>query len=115
MNDSYSLVLLNGTGHYDSIEEWASQAQEETRHMCTICNEHVFIRYGFDSMPSLFVIEFSNQELDINLLIDIQLQNNQHRLRLAGVVYYGQHHFAAKLFYLMDRFGFTMELLQEEI
>lgn len=30
MNDSYSLVLLNGTGHYTSIQEWASRRQEET-------------------------------------------------------------------------------------
>ena len=44
--------------------------------MCTICNEPVFIKYAFqvDNMPSLFVIEFSNQVLHINLLIDIQLQ-----------------------------------------
>jgi hypothetical protein len=99
MNDSYSLVLLNGTGHYNSIQELASRGQEETRHMCTICNEHILIKYGFDNMPSLFVFEFSNQVLHINLLIDVQLQNNQHtRLRLAGVIYYGQHHFTAQIF-----------------
>jgi hypothetical protein len=64
LNDSYSLVLLNGTQHYNSIQEWASQRQEETRHTCTICNEHVFIKYGFEvMMPSLFVFEFSNQAL----------------------------------------------------
>ena len=33
----------------------------------------------------------------MHLLIDIQMQNVQHRLRLAGIVYYGQHHFTAKL------------------
>jgi hypothetical protein len=99
MHDSYSLVLLNGTGNYNSIQEWASRGQEETRHTCTICNEPVFIKYGFDNimMPSLFVFEFTNQELRINSLIDIQLQNVQHRLRLAGVVYYGQHHFTAQI------------------
>ena len=99
MSDSYSLVLLNGTGHYNSIQEWASRGQEETRHTCTICNEHVFIKYGFDNlnMPSLFVFEFSNQVLHINLLIDIQLQNDPQRLRLAGVIYYGQHHFTAQI------------------
>ena len=37
--------------------------------------------------------QFSNQVLHINFLIDIQLQNDQYRLRLTGVVYYGQHHF----------------------
>src|ERR1700678_1232154 len=52
---------------------------------------------SFDNTPSLFVVEFSNQVLNINLLIDIQLQNDQHRLRLAGVVYYGQHHFTAQI------------------
>ena len=31
------------------------------------------------------------------MLINIQLLNNQHRLRLAGVVYYGQHHFTAQI------------------
>ena len=33
MNDSYSLVFLNGAGHYNSIQEWATCGQEETRHM----------------------------------------------------------------------------------
>ena len=58
MNDSYSLVLLNGTEPYDSIQEWAARRHEETRHRCTICNERVFIKYGFENMPSLFVFEF---------------------------------------------------------
>jgi len=96
-HDSYSLVMLNGTGYHNSIQEWALRGQEETRHTCTICNEHVFIKYVFDNTPTLFVFEFSNQVLNINLLIDIQLQNDQHRLRLAGVVYYGQHHFTAQI------------------
>ena len=97
MNDSYSSVLLNGTGHYNSIQEWASQGHEVTRHTCTISNERIFIKYGFNIMPSLIVFEFSNQVLHIDLLINIQLQNYQHRSRLAGVVYYGQHHFTAQI------------------
>ena len=48
-------------------------------------------------MPSLFVFEFSNQALHIDLLINVQLKNDQNRLRLAGVVYYGQHHFKAQI------------------
>ena len=48
-------------------------------------------------IPSLFVFEFSNQVLHLDLLINIQLQNDQSRLRLAGVVYYGQHHFTAQI------------------
>ena len=48
-------------------------------------------------MPSLFVFEFSNQELHINSLINIQMQNGQERLRLAGVIYYGQHHFTSQI------------------
>ena len=36
LNDSYSLVLLNGTEHYNSIQAWVSRGQEETRHTCTI-------------------------------------------------------------------------------
>ena len=97
MNDSHSLVLLNGTGHYNSIQEWASRGQEETRHTCSICDEPVFIKYGFNNMPSLFVFEFSNQELHINSFINIQIQNDENRLRLAGVIYYGQHHFTAQI------------------
>ena len=98
LNDSYSLVLLNGTEHYDSIQEWASRRQEETRHTCTVCNERVFIKYGFEVViPSLFVFEFSNQALHIDLSINVQLKNDQNRLRLAGVVYYGQHHFTAQI------------------
>jgi hypothetical protein len=38
-------------------------------------------------------------------------------MRLAGIIYYGQHHFQLqhKLFYQMDRFGFMMELRREGI
>src|SRR5437016_2389015 len=93
------ILLLNGTGDYNSIQEWASRGQEGTRHTCSICDEHVFIKYSFDNiiMPSLFVFENSNQVLHINLFINVQMQNDQHRLRLAGVVYYGQHHFTGQI------------------
>jgi hypothetical protein len=97
LNDSYSLVLLNGSGHYESTREWALRGQEETRHACTVCNEHVFIEYCFTGIPSLVVFEFGNQVLHINLLINIQLHNGNHSMRLAGVVYYGQHHFTAQI------------------
>jgi hypothetical protein len=98
LNDSYSLVLLNGTGHYESTREWALRGQEETRHACSVCNEHVFINYSFTEMPSLVVFEFGNQVLHINLLIDIQLHNGHNTsMRLAGVVYYGQHHFTSQI------------------
>ena len=52
---------------------------------------------GAAALTAQVVFEFSNQVLHINLLINIQLQNYQHRLRLAGVVYYGQHHFTAEI------------------
>ena len=55
MNDSYSLVFLNGAGHYNSIQEWATHGQEEKRHTCTICNEPIFIKYVFDNMPPLLL------------------------------------------------------------
>jgi hypothetical protein len=99
LNDSYSLVLLNGLGHYESTQEWALRGQEETRHSCTICNELVHIKYSFTDIPSLLVFEFGNQVLHINLLIDIQIHNGHpsHSMRLAGVVYYGQHHFTAQI------------------
>ena len=48
-------------------------------------------------MPPLIVFEFSNQAIHINLFINIQLENGQHRMRLAGVVYYGQHYFTAQI------------------
>ena len=66
MNDFCCLVFLNGTGQYNSIQEWASHGQEKTRDMCNICNEHVFIKYGFDNLPSSLVFEFSNQVLHVN-------------------------------------------------
>jgi hypothetical protein len=97
MNDSHSLVLQNGTEHYNSTQEWASRGQEETRHTCTTCNEQIFIKYSFDDMPSLIVFEFANHVLHINQLINIQMRNGQHRMRLAGIIYYGQHHFTAHI------------------
>ena len=48
-------------------------------------------------MPLLFVFEFSNQALHIDLSINVQLKNDQNRLRLTVVVYHGQHHFTAQI------------------
>jgi hypothetical protein len=97
INDSYSLVLLSGADHYDSINEWAIRRDEETRHICNTCNDSVFINYSFTNMPSLIVFELANHVLHIDLLIDLQPCNGNHRMRLAGVVYYGQHHFTAQI------------------
>ena len=52
-------------------------------------------KYCFTDMPSLVAFEFGNQVLHINLLIDIGHQSQS--MRLAGVVYYGQHHFTAQI------------------
>ena len=75
----------------------------------------VFIKYVFDNMPPLIVFDFSNQAMHINLFINIQLENGQHRMRLAGVVYYGQHHFTAQII-LSDRQAWLYDgIVQEEI
>ena len=84
MNDSYSLVFLNGAEDYNSIQGWATHGQEETRHTCTIFSQPIFIKYVFENMPPLIVFEFSNQAIHINLFINIQLEN-------------GQHHFTAQI------------------
>ena len=43
MNNSYSLVLMHGAGHYQSTSEWSLQRENETCHMCATCGERVFI------------------------------------------------------------------------
>src|SRR5271168_4350938 len=47
MNNSYSLVLMHGAGHYDSTSEWSLRREDETRHVCATCDERVFIQYSF--------------------------------------------------------------------
>jgi hypothetical protein len=96
MNDSYSLVLLSGASRYESTNEWVLRREEETRHLCTICKRDVFIKYSFAEMPSLIVFEFGDQVLHIDFFIDPQ-PNIGHKMRLAGVVYYGQQHFTAQI------------------
>jgi len=97
INNSYSLVLIHGAGHYESTSEWSLQREDETRHMCATCDERVFIQYSFTKMPPLLVFEFANKVLHINFLIDLRPQNEHHRMRLAGVIYYGQQHFTAQV------------------
>jgi hypothetical protein len=97
MNNSYSLVLMHGAGHYESTSEWSLQRENETRHMCATCDERVFIQYNFTEIPPLLVFEFANKVLHINFLIDLGPQNEHHRMRLAGVIYYGQQHFTAQV------------------
>ena len=70
---------------------------EETRHICTVCESDVFIKYRFTEMPSLIVFEFGDQVLHIDFFIDLQPKYGQHKMRLAGVVYYGQQHFTAQI------------------
>ncbi|KAF8814157.1 hypothetical protein BYT27DRAFT_7082845, partial [Phlegmacium glaucopus] len=92
-----SLVLSYGAGYYESTNEWALRGEEETRHVCATCHENVFIKYSFTDLPSLIVFELSNQVLHLNFLINVKTHNQHHRMRLAGVVYYGQHHFTAQI------------------
>ena len=97
INNSYLLVLIHGAGHYGSTSEWSLRREDETRHLCATCGERVFIQYNFTKIPSLLVFEFSNKVLYINFLIDLRVQNEHHRMRLAGVIYYGQQHFTAQV------------------
>ena len=91
------MVLIHGAGHYESTSEWSLQREDETRHVCATCGERVFIQYSFTRIPSLLVFEFSNRVLHINFLIYLRVQNEHHRMRLAGVIYYGQQHFTAQV------------------
>ena len=65
--------------------------------MYATCDETVFIQYNFIEMPPLLVFEFENKVLHINFLIDLGPQIEHHRMRLAGVIYYGQQHFTAQV------------------
>ena len=89
--------MVCGASHYESTSEWALKEEEETMHICTTCEETVFIKYHFIELPSLLVFEFANKMLHINFLINLQPHSGHHRMRLAGVVYYGQHHFTAQI------------------
>jgi hypothetical protein len=60
-------------------------------------DETVFIKHHFTELPSLLVFEFANNMLHIDFLINFQSHNGHHRMRLAGIVYYGQHHFTAQI------------------
>jgi hypothetical protein len=99
INDSYSLVLLSGASSYELTNEWVQRGEEVTRHLCTTCERDVFIKYRFTEMPSLIVFEFGDQDLHMDFFINVQVQpnNGQHQMRLAGIVYYGQQHFTAQI------------------
>ena len=97
INNCYSLVLIHGAGHYESTSKWSLQREDETCHVCATCGERVFIQYSFTRIPSLLAFEFANKVLHINFLIDLGPQNEHHRMRLAGVIYYGQQHFTAQV------------------
>ena len=46
MNNSYSLVLMHGAGHYNSTSEWSLWREDETCHVCATCDERVFVQYS---------------------------------------------------------------------
>ena len=98
ISDSYSLVLLSGVSSYESTNEWIQRREEETQHLCTTCEEDVFVKYSFTEMPSLIVFEFGGQELHMDFFIDVQPNSNgQSKMRLAGIIYYGRQHFTAQI------------------
>ncbi|KAF8814122.1 hypothetical protein BYT27DRAFT_7219925 [Phlegmacium glaucopus] len=81
---------FNDMRNLTSIESISYQVQSV---VYTCSNNHCC----FTDLPSLIVFEFSNQVLHINFLINVKTHNQHHRMRLAGVVYYGQHHFTSQI------------------
>ena len=56
INNTYSLVLIHGAGHYESTSEWSLRREDETHHVCATCGERVFIQYSFTKIPSLLSV-----------------------------------------------------------
>ena len=118
LNNSYSLVLLSGTGNYESTQEWALRGQGETRHACTVCNKLVFIQILFywHAFISCIWIWHLNLEtkyctLTYQLILGIRVRAWDWQVLYIMDNIILQH----KLFNLIDKFGFIIGLILEEI
>ena len=89
---------MHGVGHYNSTSEWSLQREDETCHVCATCDERVFVQYvALLKYLHYLYLNLTNKVLHISFLIDLGPQNEHHRMRLAGVIYYGQQHFTAQV------------------
>ncbi|KAF8812809.1 hypothetical protein BYT27DRAFT_7272511 [Phlegmacium glaucopus] len=92
-----SFFLSAGAQNYPSTSSWASQLNEETNHTCHRCGNDIHIEHNFLVLPSVIAFDFSGHRLNIDHSIKITHNGVGHKLRLAGIIYFGHGHFTAQV------------------
>lgn len=81
-----------------SIQQWIDQPGSYTRRICRICRDP-FTRYtDYIDLPNIIAFEVKDKSTTLNASVSVtQLTGPVLKYRLAGVVYFGDMHFVARI------------------
>ncbi|KDR79825.1 hypothetical protein GALMADRAFT_1360531 [Galerina marginata CBS 339.88] len=97
INTLSNFYISAGARNYDSISSWALMMNEETQHICHRCGYNVYIQNEFLVLPSILGFDFSGHRLNIDNFIEINFNEERHRFRLVGIIYFGHAHFTTQV------------------
>jgi hypothetical protein len=83
---------------HNSIQEWINLSRAPTRRRCRVCDEPFTQIADYKDLPQVIAFELRDKTtlLDSTILVK-QLTGTQLTYRLAGVIYFGDMHFVARI------------------
>jgi hypothetical protein len=81
-----------------STQVWATQNNELNEgQSCPNCNEQRYTQTEMVYIAPIIAFEFSGEHIDIDQSFTIQQNNFSYNYSLAGIIYFGQAHFTARI------------------
>ena len=104
-NNHAEMVHSTFSGHFQpgmevhgSIQQWIDQTSSSTRRRCRVCNDPYVQITEYIDLPLIIAFELKDKSTELNSFVSLkQHTGTAIRYRLAGVVYFGDLHFVARV------------------
>jgi hypothetical protein len=83
---------------HSSIQQWINLPSLLTRRRCRVCNDLYSCITNYIALPQVIAFEITDKETVLNRVISVKLLSNTIlNYRLAGIIYFGDMHFVARI------------------
>lgn len=94
---STGCMLTKNRGGKTSMQEWANDLRESTRHRCATCGTHLYMVKNMHYPLPMLAFSFPDSNVTIDETFSIQCNEAAVTYILRGIIYYGNYHFTSRI------------------
>ena len=96
-------LISPGSITASSVQSWMSNYREEIEKKCDMCQGNLYRQFRFAYAPPILALDISSRsrsnsnELEINTMLNLTIQFEDHRYKLRGIIYFANFHFTSRI------------------